>query len=124
MLRTWHKLVLAACFAVVCACEPRPAPLSAQPATTPARESFIIRCDRQCDAVTAQVERAGGHVRIRYRNIDAISADIDSGTLKLLSATLGENAVTKDLLVAPPQPVEKFDVSLHNVEGMRVRSLR
>lgn len=71
-------------------------------------QSKLIRCEHHCDEIAATIVANGGRVSARYRNFSVLAADITPRQLALITAKLGQNAVTKDLKVASPNPIGKL----------------
>lgn len=71
-----------------------------------AGEKVLIRASKPYDALVAAIQRNGGTVSYQYKYVDAIAAEIPSGALPAISAMLPAGAVTKDLIVNAPKPVD------------------
>jgi hypothetical protein len=71
----------------------------------------IVRAAKPYDNLVSAVRSLGGDVSYKYDNVDAIAVSVPRGRLAELTALVGSNAITKDTMVAPPQPVEVANVS-------------
>lgn len=106
---------------LIIACESIP-PDSRTAANGVFRNAVVINCEEQCDEVQRRIETRGGEITLRYRNVPYIAANIDSSTLSLLRSQLNSNAIKKDILIAPPQPIEKLSLQQHQVGVNAIRS--
>ena len=71
-----------------------------------AEERVIIRAQKPYNEAKASVARVGGHVVHEFKYIDAIAADVPRMTLPALQALVGAAAVTKDVEVSAPRPMD------------------
>jgi subtilase family protein len=75
------------------------------------QERVIVRVAKPYDDLINAVRGLGGNVSQKYDNVDAIAVSVPKGRLAELTALVGANAITKDTMVAPPQPVNVATVS-------------
>jgi subtilisin family serine protease len=67
----------------------------------------LIRAPKsRASAVVDAVRAAGGRVAHQYRYLDAIAAEIPVGAISAIAAVAGPGAVSKDLVLASPRPVD------------------
>ncbi len=69
-------------------------------------ERLIVSCSRPCTDVVTAVQQMGGQVTYRYANIDAVAVNIPQQRLPDLVRAAGPAAISKDVEVARPRPVE------------------
>jgi len=93
------------------ACDPAPPPHNRNDSDGQFRAAVIINCDNSCDYVSQHIQLSGGRVRQRYRNVPALSAEIDPNTLASLSALVGKSAILRDRILANPRPAERYALS-------------
>jgi len=75
-------------------------------AEEPAR--LIVNCQRPCQGVEAAVLLVGGEVTYSYENVDAVAVSVPQDRVADISAAEGVLAVTKDVIVNRPSPIEPF----------------
>jgi subtilisin family serine protease len=81
--------------------------LAAPPASAAeGRERLLIRTPKPYAQLAARIQQLGGHVDHEFRYVDAIAAEVPREALPALTQMLGESAVTKDLVIANPAPVD------------------
>jgi hypothetical protein len=76
------------------------------PAWAAPRSRLIIRCDQPCDAITRAIRGAGGSITHEFVNVGAIAAALPPERVAEIVALAGPNRTFKDVLVAPPAPVD------------------
>jgi subtilisin family serine protease len=69
-------------------------------------ERILIRAQRPYTDATSSVTSVGGRVVREFKYVDAIAAEVPRSSLPALRAIFGAAAVTKDLEVLAPQPME------------------
>lgn len=69
-------------------------------------ERLIVSCSRPCADLVTAVQQMGGQVTHRYANIDAVAVNIPQVRLPDLVRAAGPAAISKDVDVARPRPVE------------------
>jgi len=69
-------------------------------------ERILIRGSKPYSGLVARIARLGGKVTRQFKYVDAVAAEVPSAALAALKAELGEAAITKDLLVPAPAPVD------------------
>ncbi len=65
-------------------------------------ESVLIKTPKPYTTIVARVRALGGYVKHQYKYIDAIAADVPENSLVALRSLAGPNAVSRDMLLAPP----------------------
>jgi subtilisin family serine protease len=76
-----------------------------------AEEALIVQCTRPCAAVVAAVSLMGGQVTYQYESIDAVAVRIPKTHVADLALITGATAISKDVEVAGPRPIDTFDAS-------------
>jgi subtilisin family serine protease len=76
-----------------------------------AEEALIVQCTRPCAAVVAAVGAMGGKVTYQYENIDAVAVTIPKTHVADLALITGATAISKDVEIAGPRPVDTFEAS-------------
>lgn len=79
------------------------APLS-QP--QPATERVLIRARRPYTNLINAIQARGGRVTRQFRYVDAIAAEVPRNAVAAVTALAGEEAVSKDLVIPNPAPVD------------------
>lgn len=81
--------------------------LAAPPArAAEGRERLLIRTPKPYGPLAARIQQLGGHVDHEFRYVDAVAAEVPREALPALIEMLGDSAVTKDLVIAKPAPVD------------------
>jgi subtilisin family serine protease len=66
----------------------------------------IISTSKPYNNVVAAIQGQGGAVKWQYKYIDAISARIPSSALPAVRDLVGEDAISKDIVISAPKPVK------------------
>lgn len=74
-----------------------------------AEEALIVQCTRPCAAVVAAVSLMGGQVTYQYESIDAVAVRIPKIHVADLALITGATAISKDVEVAGPRPIDTFE---------------
>jgi len=69
-------------------------------------ERVLIRAGKPYDRVRAQIAGLGGRVTHEYKYVDAVAAEVPSGSLAALAGMVGDSAISKDTVIANPAPVD------------------
>src|SRR5262249_44972462 len=69
-------------------------------------EKVLIRAAKPYDQLVSKIQAAGGTVTFQYKYIDAIAADVPQASLAAVQSAAGPSAVTKDLEIAAPVPID------------------
>ena len=80
-------------------------------------ERVIVRAAKPYTSISALVASLGGRVDYKYENVDAIAVTIPRGRLAELGAAVGQEAITKDNVTAPPRPLDRVDVASEDGEA-------
>jgi serine protease AprX len=70
------------------------------------RERLLIRSPKPYDQLAARIQQLGGRVDHEFRYVDAVAAEVPRDALPALTEMLGESAVTKDVVIPNPAPVD------------------
>ena len=68
-------------------------------------ERVLIRAAKPYSRLKAQIEGLGGRVTHEYKYVDAVAAEVPAGELAALAGMVGDSAISKDVLIANPAPV-------------------
>jgi hypothetical protein len=80
-------------------------------------ERLIVRAAKPYTSVSALVASLGGRVDYKFENVDAVAVTIPASRLADLSAAVGEEAISKDNVMAPPRPLERVNVDAADQQG-------
>ena len=69
-------------------------------------ESVLIRASKPYTSVVRAVEARGGRVTHQYKYVNAIAAEIPRYQLSAVNGLLAAGALSKDLLIPAPKPVD------------------
>jgi subtilisin family serine protease len=68
-------------------------------------EKVLIRAGRPYTQLRAQIAGLGGRVTHEYKYVDAVAAEVPAGALAALAGMVGDSAISKDVVIANPAPV-------------------
>jgi subtilisin family serine protease len=70
------------------------------------QNAVIINTPKPYGKLASDIQKLGGRVKLQYEYIDAIAADVPVAAMPAVISLVGENAISKDSLVAVPKGVE------------------
>ncbi len=70
------------------------------------QNSVIINTPKPYTKLASDIQKLGGRVKLQYEYIDAVAADVPVSAMPALIGLVGENAISKDSIVAAPKGVE------------------
>ncbi len=69
-------------------------------------EKVLIRASKPYGHLVARIQAAGGRVTHEYRHVDAVAAEVPLAALQSIASAAGPGAVSKDVIIAAPEPVD------------------
>src|SRR6187401_2020016 len=69
-------------------------------------EHILVRTSKPYTQLAASITSFGGRVTHQFKYVDALAVEIPRSALPALRAIVGETAITKDLDVARPRPLD------------------
>ena len=67
------------------------------------QNSVIINTPKPYAKLASDIQKLGGRVKLQYEYIDAVAADVPVSAMPALISLVGENAISKDSIVAAPK---------------------
>lgn len=89
------------------------------PTSAAERQRLIVRVEKPYEAFAAAVERLGGEVSYRFRNVDAVAIVIPADRQGELAAIAGAAAIHSDEGVEPPRALDRVPLGVLPVAAAR-----